>query len=82
MKTKFLKSVLPVFAMVLAAGLAFANDSNALNTTGYFDDPSIPGVQQVPGGTDCQMSGVIPCEYDGFQVYADEDLLNPLHKNI
>ncbi|MGJ5641509.1 hypothetical protein I3217_05195 [Formosa sp. S-31] len=73
---------MPIFVMVLAVGLAFATESNTVNTTGYYDDPSIPGIQQVPGGTDCPMEGVIPCEYNGFQVYADQNLLNPLHKNI
>ncbi|WP_299780521.1 DUF6520 family protein [uncultured Formosa sp.] len=74
MKTKILKSVLPVFAMVLAAGLAFANDANTFSDPDYYNNPLIPGVQVITSGVDCPTSGKNPCLYNGFQVYDDMNL--------
>lgn len=73
MKTKFFKSVLPALAILLAISLSFATTANtAMNQVGYYDDPFIPGIQEVPGGVDCPTFGEITCKYNGQDVYADQ----------
>ncbi|GGK22032.1 hypothetical protein GCM10007962_15240 [Yeosuana aromativorans] len=82
MKTKVLKSVLPMLAIVLAIGLAFANEEKAGFDSDYYDDPLIPGVQEIPGGTDCPTTGENPCFYNGFQVYDDVNLTIPKFERV
>lgn len=77
MKTKVFKAVLPVFAMLLAMGMALATETTN-SSPAFYDDPAIPGVQQLTGGTDCPTVGQIPCMYQEFQLFADEDLSTPL----
>ncbi|MBJ7880976.1 DUF6520 family protein [Gelidibacter salicanalis] len=77
MKTKVFKSVLPIIAVVFAMGLAFATETTN-SSPAFYDDPAIPGVQRLTGGTDCPTVGQIPCMYQDFQLFADEDLSTPL----
>ncbi|WP_417445284.1 DUF6520 family protein [Joostella sp.] len=74
MKTNFLKSVLPVFTMVMAVGLAVANNYTNDNDPDYYDDPLEPGIQIIEEGVACPTSGENPCLYKGFQVYDDMGL--------
>jgi hypothetical protein len=74
MKSKILKFVLPAFAILLAVSLSFATVNNAPSQTGYYDDPFIPGIQQVPGGTECPTIGDEYCMYDDHQVYGNQAL--------
>lgn len=75
MKTKILKFVLPVFAMFLAMSMAFATNAST-DQVGYYDDPGMPGVQQV--STNCSIEGELNCKVDGFKVYSDPSLSIPL----
>jgi len=81
MKTKVLKSVLPIVAIVFAIGLAFATETENVLTPGYYLHPTL-GVQQVPGGVDCtQEISVTNCIYDNqYEVFADEELETRLYK--
>jgi|GEM_PF-635856 len=80
MKTKVLKSVLPIAAIVFAIGLAFATEAENVITTGYYLHPTF-GVQQVPGGVNCPTEGDEYCIYDDqYEVFADEDLEIRLYK--
>ncbi|MCR8668237.1 DUF6520 family protein [Aestuariibaculum sp. M13] len=84
MKNSFLKIVLPALAIMLAVGLSFATETINSSTTGYYDDPAIPGVQEIQ--TDCTMQAGEDCLVDEtFQVYATPALgtipNNELHKN-
>tara|TARA_R110002073_G_scaffold329984_1_gene513274 strand:+ start:543 stop:791 length:249 start_codon:yes stop_codon:yes gene_type:complete len=74
MKSKFFKIILPAFAILLAISLSFATESNRVSQIGYYDDPFIPGIQQVPGGTECPTNGDEYCMYDGHQVYGNQAL--------
>lgn len=80
MKTNFLKSVLPTFAMLLAVGLAFANNYTNDSDPDYYDDPLQPGVQVIPEGVDCPTSGEDACLHNGFQVYDDIGLTIPKYE--
>lgn len=75
MKTKVFKNVMPVFVMLLAIGLSFATNASP-DQVGYYDDPSVPGIQEVI--TNCSLDGEVECKVDGFQVYSDPGLLQPL----
>ena len=77
MKTKVLKTVLPVFTMLFAIGLAFATNSR-VNQKGYYDDPAQPGIQEIT--TFCVIEGEENCMFDGFQVYANSGLSIPLYE--
>ncbi|WP_163514126.1 DUF6520 family protein [Gelidibacter japonicus] len=85
MKTKVLKSVLPIIAIVFAMGLAFATEAKSTSQTGYYDDPFIPGVQSVT--TDCVKHpfGDLCKTQEGYQLYATPELgsieNNELRKN-
>ncbi|MBA6153413.1 DUF6520 family protein [Gelidibacter maritimus] len=79
MKTKFFKSVMPFLVMILAIGLSFAMDAKTSTTMGYYLDPAL-GVQSVPIGIECQPRTGFNCEFDGFQLYAEMELMNPLRK--
>lgn len=66
---------MPVFVMLLAIGLSFATNASP-DQIGYYDDPSIPGIQEV--STNCSLDGEIECKVDGFKVYSDPSLSIPL----
>lgn len=80
MKTKVFKSILPLFAILLAISLSFATTANStLNEPGYYDHP-ILGAQPVPGGVDCPQSGTITCKYGTYDVFADQSLTIQLYE--
>lgn len=74
MKSKFLKTALPAFAILLAVSLSFATVINMPSQTGYYDDPFIPGVQSTT--TDCSKQNPgDQCETpEGYLLYATADL--------
>ena len=80
MKSKVFKFVLPAFAILFAISLSFAMEANSYNQTGYYNHP-ILGIQQVPGGVDCDSSTDDACLYLGQQVYGDIELSDPLQKS-
>jgi hypothetical protein len=79
MKTRFLKLVLPAFAILLAVGLAFATESNTVSQVAYYQTPS--GVMEVTIGEDCTINGDISCTYFGYQLYAEPTLITELGRN-
>lgn len=80
MKTKVLKTVLPIVVMVFAIGLAFATKTENTSTPGYYMDP-ISGVEEVPGGVDCFTEGDDFCIFDKkFEVFADQGLTIRLYE--
>ncbi|WP_166962497.1 DUF6520 family protein [Yeosuana marina] len=78
MKSKVFKIMLPAFAILLAISLSFATEATNSSQTGYYDDPFIPGIQEVPGGVDCPTTGEVTCKYNGHDVYADRAMTQPL----
>ncbi|HCV82487.1 MAG TPA: hypothetical protein DGQ38_15715 [Zunongwangia profunda] len=60
--------------MLLAVGLAFANNNSSDSDPDYYDDPLVPGIQVISEGVDCPTTGENPCLYEGFQVYDDMGL--------
>lgn len=79
MKTRFLKLVLPAFAILLAVGLAFATESNTVSQVAYYQGPS--GVMSVTVSDECIQGGAIKCTYFGNQLYAEPTLINELGRN-
>ncbi len=78
MKSKVLKFVLPVFAILLAISISFASSEASLDdSTDYYNHP-ILGATLVPGGTNCPTQGTIKCKYNGFDVFDDQALSIPL----
>ncbi|MEQ5790635.1 hypothetical protein J4E06_06210 [Muricauda sp. NFXS6] len=82
MKSKFLKLVLPAFAILLAVGLAFATeDKNVLQDAHYYDavDQEWKSVTAEEG---CGEIGNTPCLYEGYQLYSMPSFGGiPLRKN-
>ncbi|WP_338357332.1 DUF6520 family protein [Yeosuana marina] len=78
MKTKVLKSVLPILAIIMAIGLAFATEATNSSQIGYYFDPNTGAIVSTP--VDCNSTTQIPCKIDNNQVYAEEELLTPLYK--
>ncbi|MBA4744534.1 MAG: hypothetical protein H2058_04685 [Muricauda sp.] len=77
MKSKFLKLVLPAFAIIMAVGLAFATEESNLMQPGYAATPDGPE----PVETDCvEEISEIQCTSGIFLVYLDEDLSIPLYE--
>lgn len=76
MKTKVFKAILPLFAMVMAVGMAFATKSFDTNRPGYILTPT--GPMEVPGGVYCDTQVNAPCLYLGQQVFADKEGNIPL----
>ncbi|WP_421823778.1 DUF6520 family protein [Flagellimonas oceanensis] len=78
MKSSFFKIVLPAFAILLAAGLAFATEDRNIPQTGYYDHP-ILGVQEIE--TDCLDSGSDQCMVnDQYPVFKNQGLSIPLYE--
>lgn len=77
MKKHLLKIVLPAFAILLAVGLAFANEADSFLETGYIQGPSGPIQVQV----DCKSQIQDPCIYLGQQVYENPDYTKPMRKS-
>ena len=77
MKTKVLKSLLLVFAILIAVGFAFATEAATLLNTGFIDGPSGPIEVRV----DCKSEIQDPCLYLGQQVYFDEGYEFPMRKS-
>lgn len=74
MKSKFLKTVLPAFAILLAVSLSFASVINTPSQIGYYDDPFIPGVQSTTTDCERQPTGDLCRTLEGYQLYATDDL--------
>ncbi|MGV8815350.1 MAG: DUF6520 family protein [Gelidibacter sp.] len=79
MKTKVLKFVLPVFAILLAVSFAFATETIPVSQIGYYNHP-ISGWQEVNVGMECQPQAGINCTFNDFQLYKDKSTSFPLRK--
>ncbi|MCQ0112062.1 hypothetical protein SAMN04487906_0832 [Zhouia amylolytica] len=79
MKTKVFKTALPAFAFLVAIGIAFAADANSSSQIGYYDDPFIPGIQQVQTQCSPMATGEL-CTHNGYQLYDEPSLENPLKR--
>ncbi|MCK7591278.1 DUF6520 family protein [Subsaxibacter sp. CAU 1640] len=79
MKTKIFKFMLPVFAMLLAVGFAFATDVKTVSQTAYYNHPTL-GVQSITIGDECQVQSGIDCKFNGLQLYREMALVNKLRK--
>ncbi len=80
MKTKFLKFILPAFAIMMAIGLAFASEAETASRIGYYDHP-IFGVQSAMVSDDCNPGGAVLCKFNGYQLYDEPSLSTELGKN-
>ena len=69
MKTKFLKFILPAFAIVMAIGLAFATEAETVYQDAYYNHPAL-GWQLTMAEAGCGESGTIPCKFNGNQLYS------------
>lgn len=72
MKTKILKFVLPVFAVLVAVSFAFATKSTSDSQLGHYLDPFL-GWQSIVVGPECGFDGEVPCKYMGKQLYSQQD---------
>ncbi|WP_375587492.1 DUF6520 family protein [Flagellimonas aurea] len=72
MKSKFLKLVLPAFAILMAVGLAFATEDRPVPKIGYYEHPTL-GWQEVTVDDNCGESGSIACTAFDQQVYSEPD---------
>lgn len=80
MKTKFLKFILPVFAIVMAIGLAFATEAETVYQTAYYNHPAL-GWQSAVAEDGCDAPGFIPCTFNGKQLYSQPSYSStPLRK--
>lgn len=77
MKTKVFKPILPIFAILLAVGFAFATEADAFLNTGYIQGPSGPIEVQV----DCKSEIPDLCLFNNQQVYEDQGLTIPMRKS-
>ncbi|CAG2532840.1 hypothetical protein MAR621_03034 [Maribacter dokdonensis] len=80
MKTRFLKFVLPAFAIMMAIGLAFASEAETVSRIAYYDHP-ILGVQSTMVSDDCRPGGVLLCKFNGYQLYEEPSLSTQIGKN-
>ena len=69
MKTKFLKLVLPAFAIMMAIGMAFATEDKPVFRTAHYYIPG-DGWNTTTVEDACNDQGVIPCLYEGYQLYS------------
>lgn len=72
MKTKILKFVLPVFAVLVAVSFAFATKSTSVDQIGHYYEPLL-GWQSIVVGSECGFDGEVPCKYMGKQLYSQRD---------
>ncbi len=79
MKTNVFKFALPALAMLLAIGLSFATEANRTAPIGYYDDPFIPGIQQVSTACTPNANGNL-CTHNGYQLYDEPALVTPLKR--
>jgi len=79
MKTKIFKFMLPVFAMLLAVGFAFATEVKTVSQTAYYNHPTA-GWQSVVTGDECQDQSGFACTFNGFQLYKEMSTATPLRK--
>lgn len=79
MKTKIFKFMLPVFAMLLAVGFAFATEVKTMSQTAYYNHP-ITGWQSVVIGNECQDRSGFECKFNGYQLYKEMSTATPLRK--
>lgn len=81
MKTRVLKAFLPLFAMLLGVGLAFAAETKPVSQTAHYYNPN-QGWESIMVDDSCFDGGVIACKFAGFQLYAERDFgSTALHKN-
>jgi len=71
MKTRVLKLILPLFALLLAVGFAFATEESSAYQTAYYEHP-ILGLQQTT--TSCPDNGNKTCMEGSFVLYSDPGL--------
>lgn len=76
MKTKMFKLILPIFAMLLAVGFAFASEGINQTQSGYVDTPFGPKHIQ----TDCVDDGTVQCMLGDYFVFKDIGLSDPLYE--
>lgn len=69
MKTNFFKSVLPVFAVLVAVGFSFATESVKVYQEAYYNHPSL-GWQSVVADPNCGVSGNTACTFQDIQLYS------------
>ncbi|MBW8241914.1 MAG: DUF6520 family protein [Allomuricauda sp.] len=80
MKGKFFKLLLPAFAILMAVGLAFANENERVTQEAHYFLPG-QGWQTVMIEDDCGPTGQLPCEFNGNQLYSEPDFASiPLRK--
>ncbi len=79
MKTKIFKFILPIFAMLLAVGFAFATDVKTVSQTAYYNHPVL-GVQSVTIGDECKVQSGFNCEFNGYPLFKEMALVNQLRK--
>lgn len=79
MKSKFLKFILPAFAILLAISLSFATKANHVSQIGYYNHPTF-GATEVT--VDCNAPSGPQCLYGQYPVFEDEGLEIPLYKMV
>jgi|26BtaG_2_1085354.scaffolds.fasta_scaffold00196_6 hypothetical protein len=79
MKTNFFKTVIAVFAILLAVSFAFAKESLPEAKTAYYFHPTL-GWQSVVIGDDCKDQSGINCFIGPFQLYKDMSTSTPLRR--
>lgn len=70
MKTKKIKFVLPVFAILLAVGFAFSTESKVVERDAYYNIPGTANWEKTTVGEECFTLGAIKCEFFGHQLYS------------
>lgn len=69
MKTRFFKTVLAAFAILLAVSFAFATERTPEVKTAYYQHPVL-GWQSIMIGDECGEFGAEPCLFETFQLYS------------
>ncbi|RXJ45686.1 DUF6520 family protein [Gelidibacter gilvus] len=73
MKTKVFKSVMPVFVMLMAVGLAFATERIVVERDAYYNIPGTTNWEHTTVGDECFTGGANACSFLGQQLYAAPD---------
>lgn len=79
MKTKFFKTVIAVFAILLAVSFAFAGESSPEAQTAYYFHPAL-GWQSVVIDDECRVQAGNNCFIGSFQLYKDMSISSPLRR--
>lgn len=73
MKTKFLKLVLPAFAIMMAIGLAFATEDKVVVRDAYYNIPGTQNWEHTTVEDECYSGGSNACLFMGQQLYSEPD---------